>query len=192
MKGVCKGAPKREEEDGKPKYGGMWGQLRKLMRRIHPKTGQNMEKHRNQDGTLWGPGLKLYSNLRPPADPQPMPEGFYEYVPEPKPELIKVEPGVTQAAVEARMKRILEKEAENRNKKMLMEEEQSGSGSGMVIEVVLGGTLEIHSGSTAYHIKGDTPRLQDDPWSQSVEGGKKRGGSLESKNPHCIHSPTSL
>ena len=59
MKGVCKGAPKREEEDGKHKYGGMWGQLRKLMRRVHRKTGHTMEEHRNQDGTLWGPGLKL-------------------------------------------------------------------------------------------------------------------------------------
>ena len=40
-----------------------------------------------------------------------MPEGFYEYIPQPKPEMIKVEPGVTQAAVEARRKRIREKEA---------------------------------------------------------------------------------
>ena len=32
MKGLCKGAPKREEEGGKQRYGGMWGQLRKLMR----------------------------------------------------------------------------------------------------------------------------------------------------------------
>ena len=110
MEGVCKGAPKREEEDGKPKYGGMWGQLRKLMRRIHPKTGETMEEHRNRDGSLWGPGLKPYSNLKPLTNPQPMPEGYYEYVPQPKPEPIKVAPGVTQAAVEARRKGFLKKE----------------------------------------------------------------------------------
>ena len=80
------------------------GQLRKLMRRIHPKTGEAMEEHRNQDGSLWGPGLKLYSNLRPPSETQPPPEGFYIYVPEPIPALAQV----AQAAVEARRKRILE------------------------------------------------------------------------------------
>ena len=64
MQALCKGAPIKEEVDGK--YS-MWGQLRKLMGRIHPKIGEAMEEHRNQDGSLWGPGLKLYSNLRPPA-----------------------------------------------------------------------------------------------------------------------------
>ena len=90
MQIVCKGAPAREEVDGKYKYGGMWGQLRKLMRRIHPKTGGAMQEHHNPDGSLWGPGLKLYSNLKPPAVPQPPPEGFYMHVPEPKPALTKV------------------------------------------------------------------------------------------------------
>ena len=56
-----------------------------------------------------GPSLRLYSNLRPPTDPQPMPEGFYVYVPEPKRAMTQVAPGVVQAAVEARRKRILEK-----------------------------------------------------------------------------------
>ena len=51
-----------------------------------------------------------YSNLKPPTDPQPPPEGFYTYVPEPKPVLAQVAQGVVQAAVEARRKRILEKE----------------------------------------------------------------------------------
>ena len=80
----CKEAPKREEEDGKYKYGGMWGQLRKLMRRVHPKTGEVMEEHRNKDGSLWEPSLRLYSNLKPPTNPQPPFEGFYTYVFEPK------------------------------------------------------------------------------------------------------------
>lgn len=109
MKGVCKGAPKREEDNGKAKYGGMWAQLRKLMRRVHPKTGETMDEHRCQDGSLWGTGLKLYSNFKPLADPQPMPEGFYEYAPQPKPELIKVASGVTPTAREAMRKRIREK-----------------------------------------------------------------------------------
>ena len=55
--------------------------------------------------------MKLYSKLKPAANPQPIPEGFYEYVPQRTPELIKTEPGVTQAAFEARRKRIREKEA---------------------------------------------------------------------------------
>ena len=86
------------------------GQLRKLIRRVHPKTGEAMEEHRNQDGSLWGPGLKLYSILRPHSGRQPPTEGFYIYVPEPKPVLAQVAQGVVQAAVEARRKRILEKE----------------------------------------------------------------------------------
>ena len=53
-------------------------------------------------------------------------------------------------------------------------EEQSGSGPGIVMEVVPGGTSEIPSGSPAYHRKDDTPRLQECPWSQTVEGSKKR------------------
>ena len=72
---VCKGAPVREEVAGKYKYGGMWGQLRKLMRRINPKTGEAMQEHCNQDGSPWGPGLKLYANLKPPEVPEPPPEG---------------------------------------------------------------------------------------------------------------------
>ena len=95
-------------EDGKPKYGGMWGQLRKLMRKVHPETGETMEEHRSHDGSLWGLGLKQYPNLKPLTNLQPTTEGYYEYVPQPKPEPIKVAPGVTQAAVEARRRKILE------------------------------------------------------------------------------------
>ena len=69
-----------------------------------------MEEHRNKDGSLWGPSLKLYSNLKPLTNPQPPPEGFHTYVPEPKPVMVPVAQGVAQAAVEARRKRILEKE----------------------------------------------------------------------------------
>ena len=98
MKGVCKGAPKREEEGGKQRYGGMWGQLRKLMRRVHPKTGQTMEEHLNKDSSHWGASLRLYSNFKPPLDPQPMPESFYVYVPEPKRILTHVAAGAVQAA----------------------------------------------------------------------------------------------
>ena len=58
-----------------------------------------------------GPGLKLYANLEPPEVPQPPPEGFYKYVAEPKPVLTPVAHGVVQTAVEARRKRILDKEA---------------------------------------------------------------------------------
>ena len=54
MQTVCKGAPVREEVDGKYKYGDTWGKLRKLIRRTHPKTGEAMQEHCNQDGSLWG------------------------------------------------------------------------------------------------------------------------------------------
>ena len=66
------------------------------------------------------------------------------------------------------------KENENRNKKRLVDEGQSSSGSGMVMDVVPGGTLQIPSGSNTYHIKGDASHWQDDPWSQSNERKKKR------------------
>ena len=65
MQAVCKGAPERGTQ-----YGGMWGQLRKLMRRIHPKTGENMQEHCNHDGSPWGPGLKPYANLKVPEKPR--------------------------------------------------------------------------------------------------------------------------
>ena len=57
VQAVCKAAPVRNEAGGKYKCGGMWRQLRKLMRRIHPKTAEVMKEHRNQDGSLWGRGL---------------------------------------------------------------------------------------------------------------------------------------
>ena len=136
------------------------------MRRVHPKTGQTMEEHRCQDGSLWGLGLKLYSNLRPNTDPSPMPEGYYEYVPQPKPEIIKVPPGVTQAAVEARRKRILEKE--RLVGATMTTVQQSGSGADV------NGPSMIPSGSKTNQTKSDTPCIQDDPRSQAVEGVKKR------------------
>ena len=111
MQAICKGAPVREEVGGKYKYGGVWGQLRKVMRRIHPKTGEVMQEHCNQDGSPWGPGLKLYANLKDPEKPEPRQGGFYKYVPEPKPVLAPVADGVVQAAVEARRQRFLDKVA---------------------------------------------------------------------------------
>ena len=45
MGAVCKGAPTRGRS-----YGGMLGQLHKLMRGCHPKTGEMMDSHTNPDG----------------------------------------------------------------------------------------------------------------------------------------------
>ena len=56
---VCKGAPARGRT-----YGGMWGQLHKLMRGCHPKTGEDMDNHTNVDGTPWRPGKGTYANLK--------------------------------------------------------------------------------------------------------------------------------
>ena len=72
---------------------------------------RNHEEHRNKDGSLWGPSPRLYSNLRPPTDPQPILEGFYVYVFEPKRVMTQVAPGIVQVAAEARRKRILENES---------------------------------------------------------------------------------
>ena len=38
MQTLCNGAPQRGTH-----YGGMWGQLRKLMRIVHPETGEHMQ-----------------------------------------------------------------------------------------------------------------------------------------------------
>lgn len=50
-------------------YGGMCGQLRKLMRKIHPETGELMQEHCNTDGSPWGPGMNLYANLQTVENP---------------------------------------------------------------------------------------------------------------------------
>ena len=70
-------------------YGDMWGQLRRLMRRCHPKTGELMQPHCNSDGTVWMRGSGIYTNLPSSrtggdddADPPVLPEGFYRYEPE--------------------------------------------------------------------------------------------------------------
>lgn len=178
------------------------------MRRVHPKTGEVMEEHRNQDGSLWGPGLKLYSNLRPPAEPQTMPEGFYVYVPEPKPALVQVASGVVQAAVEARRKRILEKEKSSAATAVsehavtgeeipsqdhpqyasaagddLLETGDENRSKKRLVEVEPGDTLEIPSGSPTYLIACRTIP------GRRLRRAAKRGGSLESKSPPFIRTP---
>ena len=65
-----------------------------------------MQEHCNPDGSPWGPGLKLYANLKVPEKPEPPQEGFYRYVPETKPVLTPFVDGVVQVAVEARRQRI--------------------------------------------------------------------------------------
>ena len=62
-----------------------------------------------------GPDMKLYANLKPPENPQPMQNGFYQYVPEVRPAPVPTAEGVVQAAFEARRRRILDKE-ESRTK----------------------------------------------------------------------------
>ena len=42
----------------------MWEQLHKLMRGCHPKTGDEMDRHTNPDGTPGGPVKGVYSNLK--------------------------------------------------------------------------------------------------------------------------------
>lgn len=174
-----------------------------------------MEEHHDQQGSPWGPGLKLYSNLRPPTDPQPMPEGFYEYIPEPKPELMKVAPGVVQAAVEARRKRILEKEKSkattgaweqsatgelNLSQGRSQYASAAGDGLGMgeedrsemrVVEAEAVGTAEIPSASQTYRREADTHRLQDAPNSRTEDGSKKRriaGKQQSTDYPHLNSS----
>ena len=102
MQTMCKGAPQRGTHSG-----GMWGQLRKLMRRIHPETWDGMQEHFNPDGSLWGPRLNLYAKLRVPENPEPPQEGFDQYVPVARPPPIPTVEGVVHAAVEARRQRKL-------------------------------------------------------------------------------------
>ena len=104
MQSTCEGAPTRGIH-----YGGMWGQLRKLMRRVHPKTGEIMQEHTNADGSPWAPGLKMYANLRPLNQDEQPDKGFYVYTPEVRSAPIPTAEGVVQAATAARWKRILDK-----------------------------------------------------------------------------------
>ena len=66
----------------------MWGQLKKLIRRSHPKTLRLMQEHRNADGTLWVPSGGTYERLEQRSaaakaeKAHVVPEGFYPYVPE--------------------------------------------------------------------------------------------------------------
>ena len=80
MQTVCNGAPQKGT-----RYGGMWGQLRRLMRRVHPRPGEVMQEHCNTDGSPWEPGMKLYANLKTIENPETPPKGFYRYVPEVRP-----------------------------------------------------------------------------------------------------------
>ena len=77
----------------------------------------------------------MYSNLKPPTDPQPPPEGFYTYVPEPKAVLAQVAHGAVQAAVEARRKRILEQEI-SRATAMVTDSSDTNSRSESVAQLV--------------------------------------------------------
>ena len=73
-----------------------------------------MQELCNLDGSLWGPGLKLYSNLKAPESPELPQEGFYQYVPVLRQPPIPTAEGLFQAAVEARRQRILEKKCGRR------------------------------------------------------------------------------
>ena len=81
MAKLCNGAPKKSHDGG-----GMWGQMRKLLRRCHPKTLQLMQEHRNADGSLWVPSggtyerLVMRSALVEAVAAHVIPDGFYPYV----------------------------------------------------------------------------------------------------------------
>ena len=62
------------------------GQIRKLLRRCHPKTLQLMQEHRNADGSLWVPSggtyerLEIRRALAEAVAAHVVPDGFYPYV----------------------------------------------------------------------------------------------------------------
>ena len=66
----------------------MWGKRNKLLRRCHPKTGQLVQEHRNDDGSLWIPSdgtyaaMEMRRRLVEAGGQHVGPEGFAPYVPE--------------------------------------------------------------------------------------------------------------
>ena len=86
MAGPCKGVPRRGEH-----YGGAWGQLRKLMRGCHPRTGEALPTPTQEDGTPWQPS-GVYARRDGQAETESLEseffggyvtEGFVPYVPAP-------------------------------------------------------------------------------------------------------------
>ena len=62
LKCRCEGKPKR----GKG-YGGAWGQHRKLLNGVHPRTGEALPPPMRLDGTASEPGVGKYLNLNASA-----------------------------------------------------------------------------------------------------------------------------
>jgi hypothetical protein len=82
LSAFCTGIPRRGTD-----YGGMWGQRRKLLQGIHPKSGKPMPMPRNGDGTLWqgagDEGARDYLQGRASSSgKRERDDGFYWYEPD--------------------------------------------------------------------------------------------------------------
>ena len=78
LSALCTGIPVRCSN-----YGGMWGQRRKLLNGVHPKTNMPLPMARNLDGTLWM-GMGGHSEVQgedAATDDRVRDDGFYTYVP---------------------------------------------------------------------------------------------------------------
>ena len=93
LSAFCRGIPKRGAS-----YGGMWGQRRKLLQGIHPKTGLPLPVTRNMDGTVLE-GVGESHRQTPGVDASDVErvrdDGFYQYVPA---KFVKVNTGGSKPA----------------------------------------------------------------------------------------------
>ena len=77
LRGECKGRPKFNGS-----YGGAWGQHKKLIGGIHPRTNEMLPPPKRLDGSLWQPGVGKYLNLKA-TEVEIVDAKFYSYVPVP-------------------------------------------------------------------------------------------------------------
>ena len=96
LSALCTGIPKRGAS-----YGVMWGQRRKLLQGIHPKTGVPLPVTRNIDDTVWeGVGdANCYLQGEASDDERVRDDGFYRYVPF---KFIKINVGTSKPAQRSR------------------------------------------------------------------------------------------
>ena len=109
----CKGAPKRGKH-----YGGAWGQLQKLLRGRHPRTGVALQSPTLEDGTPWQP-TGVYARrdghdetFREDFFGGLVSDGFVPYIPAPPPPPPRPREGKTaKEKMAERLLRVRAKEA---------------------------------------------------------------------------------